>query len=346
MLQQLSLILQSSSKITVGPEHRKAKLSPLKYGPVVGRGLYFFMALLNSKDIYRMERDTLSQFKSLIRTHPEAIPSVLWPYQCSSWNISSRVNHLYNHFVTLSELKYEIDCKANRQYVLVDGHQVYPRLRIVIDKNDLFMREGMITLNLFIGHDRVFTIAFSFHKNKQGQVCAIIGAIQGRRMQGITDLYREMTKKTYGIRPRDLMIEVFQILCRLSGVNRIYAVSESHRQHRHPFYCLKDKMSEPSVNYDEVWSDRSGVRCNDAFFELPLKPPRKPLSNIVSKKRSMYRNRYSLLQRLEKEIGSGLIMLGSRIRDNEQHCSTAPSQGLVNHRHINRTDSAISQNPT
>lgn len=346
MLQQLSLILQSSSKITVEPEYRKAKLSPLKYGPIVGRGLYFFMALLNSKGIYRMERDTLSHFKSLIRNHPRAIPSILWPYQCSSWDISSRINHLYNHFLTLSELKYGIDYIANRQYVLVEGHHIYPGLRIVLDKNDLFMREGMITLNLFIGQDRVFTIAFSFHKNKQGQVCAFIGAIQGRRMRGITDLYREMTKKTYGIRPRDLMIEVFQMLCRLSGVNRIYAVSESHRQHRHLFYCLKHKMSEPSINYDEVWSDRSGTRSTDAFFELPIKPPRKLLSNIVSKKRSMYRNRYSLLQRLEKEIGHGLIMLGSRIPDNQQHRSTAPSQGLVNHRHTNRTDSVISQNPT
>ena len=169
----------------------------------------------------------------------------------------------------------------------------------------------MITLNLFIDHERVFTIAFSFHKNKQGQVCAIVGAIQGRRMADITDLYREMTKKTYGIRPRDLMIEVFQMLCGLSGVKKIYAVSESHRQHKHRFYHFKDKPSIPSINYDEVWSDRSGIRCNNAFFELPLSPPRKPLSCIVSKKRSMYRNRYILLNRLEQEIEQGLSSLDS-----------------------------------
>ncbi|MES9972267.1 MAG: DUF535 family protein, partial [Candidatus Thiodiazotropha sp.] len=191
--------MQSSSKITVGPEHRKAKLSPLKYGPLVGRSLYFVMALLNSKDIYRMDQDTLSHFNSLIRYHPEAIPSILWPYQCSSWDISTRVDHLHSHFTTLSELKYEIGGNAYDQYLLVNGHHIYPGLSVVIDKNDLFMREGMITLNLLIGPDRVFTIAFSFHKNQQGQLCAIIGAIQGRRKRNITDLYREMTKKTYGI---------------------------------------------------------------------------------------------------------------------------------------------------
>jgi uncharacterized protein VirK/YbjX len=318
MYKQLSLVLQSSSKITVGPEHRRRKLSPLKYGPIVGRSFYFAMALLNAKDIIRMERKTLSHFNGLIETHPEAIPSIFWPYQCSDWDTSTRIDYLHNHFATLPELKYKIDYKASHQCELVDGDTIFPGLRIVIDKNDLFLREGMITLNIFVEHQRAFTIAFSFYKNKSDQICAIVGAIQGLRRANITDLYREMTKKTYGIRPRDLMIEVFQMLCRLSGVEKIYAVSDSHRQHRHRFYCLKDKQSLPSINYDEVWSDRSGVRCNDAFFELPLIPPRKPLNRIVSKKRSMYRNRYALLNRIEQEIKEGLSATES-IKVHDKH---------------------------
>jgi uncharacterized protein VirK/YbjX len=306
MFEQMSLVLQSSSKITVSPEQRSAKLSPLKHGPIVGRGFYFAMAFLNAKDIFRMEQGMLSRFKSLIDSHPETIPSIFWPYQCKDWDISTRINHLHNHFATLDELKYEIDHKANRKSILVDGDTIYPGLRVVIDKNDLFLREGMITLNLFVCHLRVFTIAFSFYKNKLGQICAIVGAIQGLRKAYITDLYREMTKETHGIRPRDLLIEIFQMFCRLSGVEKIYAISDSHRQHRHRFYCLKDKPSIPSIDYDEVWSDRSGVRCNDAFFDLPLFPPRKPMSRIVSKKRSMYRNRYALLYEIEQKIKQGL----------------------------------------
>jgi uncharacterized protein VirK/YbjX len=319
MFEQLSLVLQSSSKITVRPENRRRKLSPLKYGPILGRGFYFVMAFLNAKDIIRMERDTLSHFKSLIETHPEAIPSIFWPYQCANWDTSTRVNHLHNHFATLSELKYKIDYKASHQCEVVNGDAIFPKLRIVIDKNDLFMREGMITLNLFVENQRVYTTAFSFYKNKMGQVCAIIGAIQGLKKAYITDLYWEMTKKTYGIRPRDLMIEAFQMLCRLSGVEKIYAVSNSHRQHKHRFYCLKNKMNIPSINYDEVWSDRSGVRCNDAFYELPITPPRKSISSVVSKKRSMYRNRYALLNELERAIKQGLSATET-IRVNNKHC--------------------------
>jgi uncharacterized protein VirK/YbjX len=318
MFEQLSLVLQSSSKITVSPKYRSRKLSPLKYGPILGRGFYFVMAFLNVKDIIRMERDTLSHFKHLIDAHPEAIPSIFWPYQCTDWDTSTRINHLHNHFTTLSELKCKIDYKASHQCEVVNGDAIFPKLRIVIDKNDLFMREGMITLNLYIENQRVYTIAFSFYKNKAGQISAIVGAIQGLKKAYITDLYWEMTKKTYGIRPRDLMIEVFQMVCRLSGVEKIYAISDSHRQHRHHFYYLKNKMSIPSINYDEVWSDRSGVRCNDAFFELPLVPPRKPISSIVSKKRSMYRSRYALLNKLEREVKQGLSAPDS-IREHDKH---------------------------
>jgi uncharacterized protein VirK/YbjX len=257
----------------------------------------------------------------MIERYPEAIQCIFWPYQCKSWDASARINYLHNHFVTLPELKHEIDWKATHKSVLVDGHEIYPKLSIVIDKNDLFMREGMITLNLFVGDQRVFTIAFSFYKNTKGEICSIIGAIQGRRMADISDLYRNMTKKTYGIRPRDLMIEIFQMLCRLSDVKKIYAVSESHRQHKHGFYFFKTKFHKPSINYDEVWLDRNGVRRNDAFFELPIIPFRKSLRQIASKKRSMYRSRYALLKRLEHEIEQGLSIHQSRQIDNNPICS-------------------------
>ncbi|MGD8913568.1 MAG: DUF535 family protein [Candidatus Thiodiazotropha sp.] len=320
MLEQLSIIFQSSSKITVDRKLRRKKLSPFKYGPIAGRCLYFIMALLNTREIICMKRDTLSHFRYLIETHPETIPSIFWPYQCKSWDTSTRINYLYNHFATLPELKHAIDYKATHQSVLADGREIYPTLQIVVDKHDFYVREGMITLNLFVAHQRVFTIAFSFYKNKKEQICAIVGALQGKRMPDIIDLYRDMTKKTYGIRPRDLMIEVFQMLCRLSSVKKIYAVSESHRQHRHSFYCLKNKLSKPSINYDEVWTERNGVRRNDAFFELPLIPCRKPISQIVSKKRSMYRNRYVLLKRLEHKIEQGLSTLESRKVDANPIC--------------------------
>jgi uncharacterized protein VirK/YbjX len=319
MLKQLSLILRSSSKITVEPDYRKKKLSPLKYGPVVGRSHFFIMAFLNAKAIILMKQETVYRFRRLIEEHPESIPSLFWPYQCVNWDTSERIDYLYNHFETLPDLRYPINSLADQQSTLANINAIYPKLSIVIDKNDLYMREGMLTINLFIDHERIFTIAFSFYTDNSGEICAITGAIQGRRMVGITDLYRDMTKKTYGIRPRDLIIEAFLILCRLSGVKKVFAVSESHRQHNHIFYGIKSKGGAPSLNYDEVWSDRGGYRCDEALFHLPLRPKRKSLSAIASKKRSMYRSRYTLLNLLENKIKHGLSATDPRTQCNPHH---------------------------
>jgi uncharacterized protein VirK/YbjX len=319
MLERLSLILRSSSKITVEPESRKQKLSPLKYGPVAGRSHYFIMALLNARSLILMKKDTLHQFRCLIEEHPESIPSIFWPYQCIDWDTSERISYLYNHFKTLPEVRYPIDTLANRQSTLANISTIYPKLSVVIDKNGLFMREGMLTINLFLDHERIFTIAFSFFTDSSREICANAGAIQGRRMADITNLYRDMTKKAYGIRPRDLIIEAFLIVCRLSGVKKVFAISESHRQHNHIFYGIKDKQSIPSLNYDEVWSDRGGIRCDQAFFQLPLKPKRKSLREIASKKRSMYRNRYTLLEILEEEIACGVSAPDPKTRRNPRY---------------------------
>ncbi|MEW8506863.1 MAG: DUF535 family protein [Candidatus Thiodiazotropha sp.] len=131
------------------------------------------------KDLLQIEQCTVSHYRTLVEAYPEAIPKIFWPYQCKSWNFSTRIDFLY--------------------------------------------------------------------KNNTEGICAIAGAIQGRRMDNITDLYRDMTRRTYGIRPRDMMVEVFQIVCRLSGVEKIHVVAESHRQHKHQLYRLKIKHIHSSL---------------------------------------------------------------------------------------------------
>ncbi|MEJ2426464.1 MAG: DUF535 family protein, partial [Candidatus Thiodiazotropha sp.] len=178
---------------------------------------------------------------------------------------------------------------------------------IVLDKNGLFMREGMLTLNIYVGVERVFTLAFSFYKNTSDRICAMVGAIQGRRMQDVKTLYREMTRKAHGVRPRDLMVEVFQLFCRRIGVEKIYAIADSHCQHRHNFYCLKNKLDSLHLDYDEVWTNRGGVRNSEGFFELPVPPVFRSLHTVIAKKRSMYRKRYAMLEQLERNLENSLI---------------------------------------
>jgi len=54
-------------------------------------------------------------------------------------------------------------------------------------------------------------------------------------------------------------------------------------------------------NYDEFWQENQGV-YHAPYWRLPLEIERKPLEDIVSKKRSMYRKRYEMLDSLANDI--------------------------------------------
>ena len=83
---------------------------------------------------------------------------------------------------------------------------------MVIDQAKWFMREGQLVINLFVGEVRMFSLAFSLGRDG-GERTAFVGAVQGRDIEGVADEYRDLTKAAHGMRPRDLLFEIFRMLC-------------------------------------------------------------------------------------------------------------------------------------
>lgn len=127
-----------------------------------------------------------------------------------------------------------------------------------------------------------------------------MGAIQGRNLEGVTDTYRDLTGLLHGMRPRDFLVEVFCLLCRVAGIARICAVADEYRAQRSPYFGRQPR--ELPQNYDEVWRDRGGTPTSPEFYSLPVGGNRRELAEIPSKKRSMYRKRYDLLDRIEASL--------------------------------------------
>ena len=159
-----------------------------------------------------------------------------------------------------------------------------PELRLVLDQPKWFM-QGQLTISLFAGETRIYSLAFSFRL--EPTLVAYIGAIQGRDLEGILDLYRQITKALHGMRPRDFLVEVFCMLCRVVGVKQIYAIADSCRIHRSPYFG-HDK-TKITVNYDEIWQDRGGAQLCRDFFTIPITGSKHEHEEIPPKKRSMYR---------------------------------------------------------
>lgn len=234
---------------------------------------------------------------------------LVWPYLCAAWDAPERLERIAAHYRIIDRLGAPFPFSANESLVLADLDETHPQLRIVLDQPQWFMREGGLTLNLFVGDFRAYSLAFSFAPSGQDhRFDCLIGAIQGRNTGGANDIYRDLTKAAHGLRPRDLLIETCRILCRHWHVVRLLAVRDAHRHHRHPFFGGKGLAPQ---DYDAIWKDRGGSVEDAHFYRLPLEFERRSEDDIKPNKRSLYRRRYRFLDQLEAQITTGLPLLKS-----------------------------------
>ena len=120
-----------------------------------------------------------------------------------------------------------------------------------------------------------------------------------------------MTKAAHGMRPRDLLVELFRAFCRAVGAARMLAVADASRQHRSRYFG-KAKAETLSLNYDEIWLERGGVAKGPDFFELPVALRLRDLEEVPSKKRGMYRRRHELLHDLDRRMHQACVDLRVR----------------------------------
>lgn len=236
-----------------------------------------------------------------VRHRPECIGALLWPYQCSAWKPDVRLTRMCAHYSAIGQVHSPFDFSPDAQLAMLDLHEILPGLRLIIEQPHWFMREGQLTMSLFHGETRVYSLIFSL-RNESGMLAAFIGGIQGRDIEGALDLYRDITKASYGVRPRDLLIELFRVICELLGVTAIFAVADEYRQNRSSYFGRSAKTKILPTNYNEIWQDRGGSRVHPTFYRLPLQRARRNLEEIPAKKRGMYRRRYELLTSLTVQL--------------------------------------------
>ncbi len=237
-----------------------------------------------------------------VRERPEIAGSILWPWINVEWDTRTRLRRIRDHYEVVTTSFPILDVSPSTPLLLTDLGDLRPGLTLVLDQAVWFMREGELVLNLFDGETRLFSLAFALRR--EPELAVYVGAIQGRNLEGVMDTYRELTGVLHGMRPRDFLIEVLARLARVLGATRILAVSDRSRVHRSPYFGKGPKKF--MLNYDEVWTERGGVAIAPDFFEMPPGGALKDLNDVPSKKRSMYRKRYGLLDQIEGAIAARL----------------------------------------
>ena len=250
-----------------------------------------------------------------IKSRPEIIGAVLWPYQCSAWDVRTRLSRIRAHYDAVEAAGQLLNFPMNATLTLLDLAEISQGLRVAIDQPRWLMREGQVVINLFMAETRIYSLAFSLYQEANGQFVAVVGAIQGRgcELEDARGEYRRLTKAAYGMRPRDLLFEVFRMFCAKIGVADIVGVANEFRHHRHSYFAKEPKTF--STDYNEIWADRGGIRINAMFYRFDPHRKQKPLAEIRANKRAMYRRRYQMLNSLKEQLNKNLLLLCASRKD-------------------------------
>lgn len=237
---------------------------------------------------------------SLLARHleerPEILGVVLWPYQCAAWNAAERVQRIVGHFDALERVPSVFQFRADDKLLLLDLSMYREGAKVILDQPRWLLREGHFALNIFDGNHRSYSLSASLYNDT-----VFIGGIQGRSTPNALEVYRDMTKDFHGLRPRDFLLDLLRMLSPILSFNKIHAVADQYRFFRHPYFRSGTETAM-ALDYDEIWKDRSGAQTSVTHFELPIKTIRRPLEEISSKKRGMYRKRYEMLDQLEERL--------------------------------------------
>lgn len=268
--------------------------------------LRFHLAARRQPEAFRAlyAPDPASPLARLRRERPRIVNFVLAPYLDARWDLAERVQRLTEHSAALQGALAKYAFGIEEELFLLDLTPFeMPGFAIVLDKPQWFFREGVVTANLFQHDVRLFSVSVAFERVAD-RIELVIGSVQGRKIDRVLDIYRDFTKISHGIRPRDFMIEIVRMLARAEGVARIRAIPDRHRHQRHPYFSRHTDRELP-LNYDEIWIDRGGTLGEDGYFAIPLSVQRE-FDTIPARKRSLYRKRFALLEQLETALGEAL----------------------------------------
>lgn len=166
-------------------------------------------------------------------------------------------------------------------------------LGLYLNINDIDPLEGFFSLNIRHLHtqERIYDASFSFLSPDK----LLIASIQGPSHEKAQDSVRSATKQLHGVRPMFMLVNAFKYLAKQAECHLVGIV------HKHQAKYRFNDSARLLFNYDQFWQENHGILQQD-YWLIPQAIEQKALEDIPSKKRSMYRKRYEMLDQLEQDF--------------------------------------------
>ena len=175
--------------------------------------------------------------------------------------------------------------------------------QIYLGYNERFRKEGELVVSLHCDsyQEAICEASFVIDKENEEWVCRI-GCVQGNKSAETENAIKELQKQMYALRPKALMIFIIQELSRQLGCTALYGVGSKIQAHNKKHFIHIEWLHKLSFSYDTLWKEADGIPDKDGWFKLPIEMHRKPMEEIKSSKRSLYRYRYEMLDKIAAEI--------------------------------------------
>lgn len=270
---------------------------------IFNRGKFVLRSLLYRKSLIRVfslfQCDSL---KALPAVYPELLDKPLRPYRFANSNATQRVDMLVRHYQLLQACYLDLLTPLYIEEGVELGIYPQSKCRILLRYDSTFRREAELALSIVNGEgQRLYSCAFSL-AGSADRLILMIGSMQGPEpaVDNAQDRVRELTKEGHGLRPKSLLVQLVLQLAQAMGAAEVLAVRKRAHVFQAKRYSSKQKANL-QADYDELWQEFD-ARDVDANFVALQAQPRKPLEEIASKKRAMYRRRYEWLDLLVQEM--------------------------------------------
>ena len=226
--------------------------------------------------------------------YPYRVNTLLSQYCDKHFNAIQRLEAIKTNFA-MAEKHFSValcETLISQQPVLLA--QLTDELALNLTLNHIDPYEGFFAIALTDANQRtIYSASFTFLADNR----LLIASIQGPKGDEAQDLVRQATKLLHGVRPMFMLVNAFKVFaealnCRLEGI--------PHK--RQAKYRWNDS-AKLLFNYDEFWQENEGHLAEN-YWQIPTALERRPLEDIQSKKRSMYRKRYDMFDKMMVEIQS------------------------------------------
>ena len=244
------------------------------------------------------EFDGHAMAQALFRAQPRAF------YPVMNHLIDRRMSAQARLRTTLASLRtvsHSVGDDANVRGLLTHGLtllEMADGTRVVLSLNDVSFHEGLWQVGL-IGADgvRLYSIGFGFTDAQT----LLMGNVQGPSLKddGL-DRIRDVTHAAHGMRPPHLLVHALRVLAAQWGATRLQGIDPEH--HVKGRWNLRG--SRLRFDYRAFWAEHEGLRDAGGNWSLPLDTALRPLEDVPTKRRAMYRRRYAMLEALQFAVST------------------------------------------